>query len=126
MNPELLTEEEIADLAETAELYKKYHHKVIAEGTLYRLRAPHKCNYMCMQSVSQDKTASLVLFMNKLKEGDRFRFVRLRGLDAEKRYRNDFDGQVHTGEYYMRVGLNFSREWLQEFDCRRVLLTEAK
>ena len=126
MNPELLTEEEIADLAETAELYKKYHHKVIAEGTLYRLRAPHKCNYMCMQSVSQDKTASLMLFMNKLKEGDRFRFVRLRGLDAEKRYHNDFDGQVHTGEYYMRVGLNFSREWLQEFDCRRVLLTEAK
>ena len=52
--------------------------------------------------------------------------VILRGLDAEKRYHNDFDGQVHTGEYYMRVGLNFSREWLQEFDCRRVLLTEAK
>ena len=62
--------------------------------------------------------------MNKLKEGDRFRFIRLRGLDGEKRYRNDFDGQTHTGEYYMRVGLNFSREWLGEFDCRLVLLTE--
>ena len=124
MNPELLTEEEVHTLAAAAELYQKYHLSVIEEGTLYRLCAPHGGNYMCMQCVSQDRSASLVIFMNKLKEGDRFRFIRLRGLDGEKRYRNDFDGQTHTGEYYMRVGLNFSREWLGEFDCRLVLLTE--
>lgn len=123
MNPEKLTEQEIADLASVAAVYKKYHLPVIAEGRLYHLRAPHEGNYMCMQSVSRDGTASLVLFMNKLKEGDCFRFVRLRGLNPSANYRNDFDGQAHSGEYYMRVGLNFSREWLGEFDCRLVLLT---
>ena len=123
MDPARLTEAEIADLNAVAALYRKYHRSVIEEGTLYRLRTPHAGNYLCMQCVSQDRSASLVLFMNRLKEMDMFRFVRLEGLDDGARYHNDFDGSVHTGEYYRKVGLNFSREWLSEFDCRLVLLT---
>ena len=125
MDPRKLTEAEVGDLAAVAEIYKKYHLSVIEEGTLYRLRAPHAGNYMCMQSVSADKSASIVIFMNKLKEWDAFRFIRLRGLDASARYRNDYDGCVHSGAYYMQVGLNFSREALGEFDCRLVLLTKV-
>ena len=125
MDPRKLTEAEVRDLAAVAEIYKKYHLSVIEEGTLYRLRAPHAGNYMCMQSVSADKSASIVIFMNKLKEWDVFRFIRLRGLDASARYRNDYDGCVHSGAYYMQVGLNFSREALGEFDCRLVLLTKV-
>ena len=95
--------------------------KTPSEGYL----ANSLAQYMCMQSVSADKSASIVIFMNKLKEWDAFRFIRLRGLDASARYRNDYDGCVHSGAYYMQVGLNFSREALGEFDCRFVLLTKV-
>ena len=124
MNPNKLTEGEIADLARTAEIYRKYHADVIEDGTLYHLRAPFAGNTMCMQCVSKDKKASLVLFMNKLKEPDIFRFVKLKGLDAKKMYRNTLDNQVHSGEYYARIGLNLSREWLEEFSHRLIVLTE--
>ena len=124
MNPNKLTEGEIADLARTAEIYRKYHADVIEDGTLYHLRAPFAGNTMCMQCVSKDKKASLVLFMNKLKEPDIFRFVKLKGLDAKKKYRNTLDNQVHSGEYYARIGLNLSREWLEEFSHRLIVLTE--
>ena len=124
MNPNVLTETEISDLAAHAELYRKYHRGVVEGGTLYHLRAPHEGNYMCMQCVSQDKSASLVLFMNKLKELEQFRFLKLRGLDAGKRYHNTLDGCVHTGEYSMRVGLNLSNGWLTEFSHKLILLTE--
>lgn len=126
MNPNKLTPEEMGELAATADIYRKYHHDVIANGTLYHLYAPYEGNYMCMQCVSRDRGASLVLFMNKLKEQDRFRFVRLKGLDAKKRYRNTLDDKVHTGEYYMCIGLNLSRYWPTEFSHRLILLTEEK
>ena len=64
--------------------------------------------------------------MNKLKEQDEFRFVRLRGLREDASYFNTLDGCVHTGEYYMRVGLNLSRECFPEFSHRLILLTEEK
>ena len=124
MNPNRLTPEEIADLARTAEIYKKYHRAVISDGTLYHLRAPYEGNDMCMQCVSQDKSASLVLFMNKLKEPEQSRFLRLKGLDAKRRYRNTLDQSVHTGEYYMRVGLNLSFNWFDEFSHRLIVITE--
>lgn len=126
MNPNKLTPEEMGELAATADIYRKYHRDVIANGTLYHLYAPYEGNYMCMQCVSRDRGASLVLFMNKLKEQDRFRFVRLKGLDAKKRYRNTLDDKVHTGEYYMCIGLNLSRYWPTEFSHRLILLTEEK
>ena len=124
MNPNRLTPEEIADLARTAEIYKQYHRAVISDGTLYHLRAPYEGNDMCMQCVSQDKSASLVLFMNKLKEPEQSRFLRLKGLDAKRRYRNTLDQSVHTGEYYMRVGLNLSFSWFDEFSHRLIVITE--
>ena len=124
MNPNVLTEAEVSDLAAHAELYRKYHRDVIEGGTLYHLCAPYAGNYMCMQCVSQDKSTSLVLFMNKLKELEQFRFLRLRGLDAGKRYHNTLDGCTHTGEYYMRVGLNLSNGWLTEFSHKLIILTE--
>ena len=79
---------------------------------------------MCMRCVSQDRCSSLVLFMNKLKIPDKFRFLPLKGLDEKKRYRNTLDGAVHTGEYYANVGLNLSQLWLNEFSYRLIILTE--
>lgn len=124
MNPCMLNIDEKEELKEIAEIYKKYHKKVIEDGTLYHILSPDLCNLMCMQAVSLDKNASLLILMNKIKEGDQFRFIRLKGLDKNKNYRNNFDNCVHSGEYYMTVGLNFSKLWLDEFTCHLVTITE--
>ena len=124
MNPNKLTEGEMAELSAMAEVYRKYHRDVIEAGTLYHLRAPFAGNEMCMQCVSQDMSASLVLFMNKLKIPDKFRFLPLKGLDRKKRYRNTLDGAVHSGEYYESVGLNLSQFRMEEFSYRLIILTE--
>lgn len=124
MNPNKLNENEIKELNEIADIYKKYHKEVIADGTLYHLLSPNFTNFICLESVSKDKTQSLVLLMNKLKEGDCYRFIKLKGLDENKQYINTYDNQVYSGEYYMKVGINFSRDWFDEFTCKLIEIKE--
>ena len=81
-------------------------------------------DWHCLRREDWIVVSSLVLFMNKLKELEQFRFLRLRGLDVGKRYHNTLDGCTHTGEYYMRVGLNLSNGWLTEFSHKLIILTE--
>ena len=47
----MLTEDEINELNEVADVYKKYHKEVIEEGTLYHLCDPNKSNYMSMKNL---------------------------------------------------------------------------
>ncbi len=122
MNPNMLAETEREELNEIAAVYRKYHKRVIEEGTLYHLLSPSEGNFMCMQAVSEDRTLSLVLLINKLKEADESRFLRLKGLDEKALYRNDWDGKMHSGAYYMTVGLNFTCVIFEEFSCRLIRL----
>ena len=125
MNPCLLSESERDEVRKINGVYKKYHADVIANGDFYRLLSPFDGNYMSVMSVSKDKTKALVLFANLLKENNRYRFVRLQGLDENKMYTNSLDGKSYDGAYYMRVGLNFS-VWLDEFRTFLVILEESK
>ena len=52
--------------------------------------------------------------------------MKLKGLDSDKRYKNNFDGCVFYGDYYMNVGLNFSGVWRDEFDCKLLILEEVE
>lgn len=126
MNPNELTEEEIAELSEIAALYRKYHSEVIEQGDLYHILSPNEGNRMCMQCVSRDKSVSLVLLMNRKKEWQQFRYLRLKGLDGKRAYKNSYDKNVYSGEYYMEVGLNLFAETPSEFDSKLILLTEEK
>ena len=54
------------------------------------------------------KNLFAILLMNILHEKECFRYLKLKGLDSDKRYKNNFDGCVFYGDYYMNVGLNFS------------------
>ncbi len=126
MNPNKLTEEQVAELDAVANIYKKYHKDIIQNGTLYHLSSPTESNFMSMQCVSTDKKTSLVLWMSKLVAPDVWRFVKLKGLDPNKKYHNDWDNSVHTGEYYMQVGLNLSLVWFSEFQAYLFLLTEVE
>ena len=121
MNPCKLNEEERNQILEINDLYHKYHNKVIQNGDLYRLVSPFDNNYMSMMSISKDKNQALVLFANLLKENNRYRFLKLQGLDKNKLYRNSYDNKVYSGNYYMNVGLNFTR-WLDEFTSFVIVL----
>ncbi len=124
MNPNELTEGERKELSAIARLYREYHSEVIEQGELYHLLSPNEGNRMCMQCVSRDKRASLVLLMNRKKELQQFRFLKLKGLDKRRAYKNSYDRQVYSGEYYMEVGLNLFFEVLPEFSSRLIVLTE--
>ena len=126
MNPNELTEEEIAELSEIAALYRKYHSEVIEQGDLNHILSPNEGNRMCMQCVSRDKSVSLILLMNRKKEWQQFRYLRLKGLDKARAYKNDYDGNVYSGEYYMEVGLNLFAEMWSEFASKLIVLTEEK
>lgn len=126
MNPNKLTDGEKETLFKTTQLYKKFHKEVIEEGTLYHLRSPQTDNWYIMQCVSKDKAKSLIMIMNILQEKDVFRYIKLKGLDPDKSYKNNFDGKVFYGDYYMNIGVNFSAQWRGEFDCNLLILEEVK
>lgn len=124
MNPNKLTDDEKSMLLDAAALYKRYHKDVIENGTMYHLRSPQTDNWYVVQCVSVDKSRSLVLLMNILHEKDKFRFVKLKGLEASKKYRNSMDGKSYFGDFYMNIGLNYSQQWVNEFDCKLVILEQ--
>lgn len=126
MNPNRLSEKEMEELNHVAKIYKKYHQTVIENGTLYHISSPNETNFLGLQSVSKDQKSSLFLWMNLLKEGDQYRFVRLKGLKPDAYYLNSFDQQIYKGEYYLKVGINFSREWFDEFRCLLIQITEVE
>lgn len=125
MNPNLLTEKEKEEINEIACVYKKYHKEVIANGVLYHLVSPNESNVTSMQSVSKDKSNSLVLFTTRLAEQEKFRFLKLCGLDENALYKNSFNGEVNTGAYYENVGINLSSEWFNEFSFRLIIIEKV-
>lgn len=124
-NPTKLTEKEKEELKDNENRYHRIHQSVILEGDLYRLSSPFDSNYFCELSVSKDKTKALLLFANLIKEGLYYRYVRVPGLDPNKKYRNSYDNKVRTGNYYANVGMNFYR-WIDEFNTILVEFEEVK
>ena len=124
MNPCLLNEEERKQILEVTDVYHKYHNEVIQNGDLYRLISPFETNAMAMMSVSKDKTKAIVLYAHLLKERNSYRYLKLQGLDANKKYKNNFDNKVYSGEYYMELGINLTR-WLDEFKTFLIILEEV-
>lgn len=124
MNPCLLNEEERKQILEVTDVYHKYHNEVIQNGDLYRLISPFETNAMAMMSVSKDKAKAIVLYAHLLKERNSYRYLKLQGLDANKKYKNNFDNKVYSGEYYMELGINLTR-WLDEFKTFLIILEEV-
>ena len=125
MNPCLLNDKEREEILKVTDVYHKYHNEVIQNGDLYRLLSPFETNYMSMMSVSKDKSKAIVLFANLFKERNMYRYLKLQGLDPNKNYTNNYDNKVHSGEYYMELGLNLTR-WFEEFKTLLIILEEVK
>ena len=97
--------------------YHKYY-DLIHNGDLYRLISPWKDHSRCAWSyVAADKSEALVTYV-VIRGGVHERYyVRLAGLDADRRYRNETTGQVLAGSTWMNAGICIP-EVLHDYDSR--------
>ena len=123
-DPTKYDESQRNEILQANDVFHKYHFDVIEQGDIYRLLSPYEGNAMSMISVSKDKSKALFIYMNILKESPSFKIIKLKGLEDKKKYLNSYDGCVHTGEYYRKVGLNISRGFT-EFECLLIKLDET-
>ena len=91
----------------------QYHayYDVIQNGDLYRLISPFENENVCAwEYVSADKREALLTFVVRRCKVNFASFVRMKGLDPNKRYRED-SGRVYSGDTLMNAGLNLTRGW---------------
>ncbi|MBE6800140.1 MAG: alpha-galactosidase [Ruminococcaceae bacterium] len=108
LDPDKLSEEEIAEIKEQVKEYHKYY-DVIHYGELYRLITPFENEFkVAWEFVSEDKKEALVTVVHiKLPYDDLF-FLKLQGLDPEKIYEIEDTGETYSGAFLMNAGLNLT------------------
>ena len=115
MNPVNLNKEDIAQINEIAELYKKYHLDCIQNGDLYRMESPYESNHMSMICVAKNKEKAIAIFFNKRRESNLSRFLKFDGLDDDSLYQNSWDKKIYSGKQIRLIGINLIK-WLEEFE----------
>lgn len=112
-----LTDGEKETVKAQCDEYRRYY-DLINKGELYRLISPWKDRTRCAWSfVSEDKSEALVTYV-VMRRGiyDRH-YVRLKGLDENKRYLNEQTGQILSGRTLMNAGMNI-RDILKDYESR--------
>lgn len=115
LDPKHLTDEEKEEVKKTSALYHKYY-DIIHYGDLYRIIAPTDDEFRTAWSfVAKDKSEALLTVIIKNRPPHRFLNIRLKGLDENKLYVNEADGQVYSGALLMNAGVNLTE--LAELEC---------
>ena len=119
-----LTDEEKETVKVQCDEYRKYY-DLINKGELYRLISPWKDRTRCAWSfVSEDKSEALVTYVvMKSSIYDRH-YVRLRGLDENKRYLNEQTGKILSGRTLMNAGICI-QEKMRDFESRMYIFMEV-
>ena len=112
-----LSEEEIAAIRDGVALYKEIR-ELVQFGRFYRLWDPFKTNYAAWQFVSPGRERAVLFFCRVLAEPhEPHRRIRLKGIEAEGRYRlQNFDAfyaalgydEVYDGDALMNVGFRLT------------------
>ena len=108
LDPRKLSEEEKQIVRDQIRDYHKYY-DLNRYGDLYRLVSPFEDeHYAVWEIVSPEKDACLctVVCVKHFFCGSLY--VRLRGLDPDRMYTCDYDGQQYSGNFLMRVGYNLT------------------
>ncbi|MBQ4066198.1 MAG: alpha-galactosidase [Clostridia bacterium] len=108
LDPTRLTEADKALIKEQVADYHRYY-DLIRYGDLYRLIPPWDGERrVAWEFVSPDRSKALITTVTtRYVTMERF-FLRLRGLDPNKSYRNSIDGKIFSGAFLMYSGLNLS------------------
>ncbi|GKU81852.1 alpha-galactosidase [Niallia sp. NCCP-28] len=110
-----LTEEEKEAVKKQTAFYKEHRH-LIQFGDFYRLLSPFEGNETAWLFVNKEKTESLVFYFRVLAEpAAPLRSIRLKGLDAKKKYIVENLGQVYGGDELAYVGLSVPHDIQGDF-----------
>jgi alpha-galactosidase len=124
LDPDKLTEEEIAEIKEQSKRYHKYY-DVIHYGDLYRLESPFENWDRCAwQFVSEDKKESLVTAVQIKQVIHGFKMLKLQGLKPQSIYKDEATGDTYSGAYLMNAGLNLIEYLDEDGDSYILHLTE--
>ncbi len=126
LDPVKLDDEQKAEIKEQVKLYHKYY-DIIHSGDLYRVISPYDDRHRCAWGyVTQDKSEALFTFVVYQRTMRNTRFAKLKGLDPNKYYMDDFTGDIHSGAALMNVGLNLIDRPRNDGDSYLIHLKEAK
>lgn len=108
LDPTKLSENEKITVKQQVKDYHKYY-DIIHYGDLYRLIDPYYNTYKCAWSfVSQDKSEVLVTVVRIRERVADVNILKLKGLDKNKFYKNEEDGEIYSGALLMNVGINIT------------------
>ena len=108
LDPKHLSDEDKEIVKKTSALYHKYY-DLTHNGDLYRIIAPTEDEFKCAWSfVAKDKSEALLTVIIKNRTPHTFLNVRLKGLDENKMYVNESNGEIYSGALLMNAGVNLS------------------
>lgn len=106
LDPAKISEEDRREIKEQIADYHKYYN-LLHYGDLYRLICPWDNPYkVAWQFVSEDKSETLVTVLIKFHTIERNFFIKLKGLQPDKYYKCEKDGEIYSGALLMNAGLS--------------------
>ena len=110
LDPTKLSDKEKEIVKEQVKEYHRYY-DLIHEGDLYRLIDPYFDHFRCAWGfVSPDKTEALFTVVTMRKVENKIFILKLAGLDKDKFYRNEADGEIYSGALLMNSGINLTHK----------------
>jgi len=121
LQPSQMTPEEYEFSKNAIQTYKEIRNTVLF-GDLYRILSPYTSNRIVYMYVNDDKSQAVVFnFLNRKEIYPTPPNYVLQGLDPQKKYKlteidknkgwsrfDKYEGKIFSGEYLMKVGLNFA------------------
>jgi alpha-galactosidase len=105
LDPRALSKEEKEEIKKQIVFMKEYRH-LLQYGTFYRLLSPFDGKEAAWIVVSPDKKEAIVAYYRVLQEiNQKFRRIRLQGLDENLIYTNSLRNYEQSGAELMRLGL---------------------
>lgn len=106
-----LSSEEFAEIKEQVAMEKELQ-GLVRDGDLYRLLSPYETNYCAWEIVSKDKSEAMLFACKVLAVAQtKNAFIKLKGLNPDKQYRNLNTGVVYGGDMLMYKGIRINYRW---------------
>lgn len=108
LDPKEMSEKDKEKVKEQVKNYHRYYN-VIHFGDLYRIIAPTDDEFKCAwEYVAKDKSEALLTVVIKNRAPHDFLLIKMKGLDPEKMYRDETDGEIYSGALLMNAGINLT------------------
>ncbi|MBR3955077.1 MAG: alpha-galactosidase [Clostridia bacterium] len=126
LDPTKLSAEDAFRVKRQIAEYHEYY-DLIRWGDLYRIKTPEEDGFDCAwEFVSEDKSEALLTVIVMRRDAMKNHIVRFKGLDPEKIYECDIDGEEYHGQTLMKAGINFSQQHWNDHEVIRIHVKEVK